>query len=80
MPCPGCRKMIDARDHLCPYCGIDTDAKLAFGRMVSPLIAVGLLLAVGYLLGLLPRALAFGLVAGTVTLGLVGFLRRRPRS
>ncbi len=45
MPCPGCGKMIDARDHLCPHCGIDTDAKLAPLRAALPIVAV--LLVVG---------------------------------
>jgi len=25
MPCPQCRRLIDARVHLCPHCGVDTD-------------------------------------------------------
>lgn len=42
MPCPGCREMIDARDKLCPHCGIDTDAKLAPFRLVFTIVAIGI--------------------------------------
>jgi hypothetical protein len=45
MPCPGCRRIIDATDRLCPHCGVDTDAKLAPLRTVLVLFVV--LLAVG---------------------------------
>lgn len=50
MPCPACGKMIDARDHLCPYCGVDTDAKLWPLRAALPLVAVVILLFIGILL------------------------------
>jgi hypothetical protein len=50
MPCPGCGKIIRAQDRLCPYCGIDSDAKLWPLRAAVPFIAVGLMIGVGYLI------------------------------
>lgn len=51
IPCPGCRRIIDARDHLCPQCGVDTDAKLAPIGMALPAMIVGILLGAGALAG-----------------------------
>jgi hypothetical protein len=50
MPCPGCRRIIDARERYCPYCGIDTDAKLWPLRAALPLGAVAILLVISVLL------------------------------
>lgn len=49
MPCPGCRRIIDAREHLCPYCGIDTDKKLANARVVFMWVALGLFFLAAFL-------------------------------
>lgn len=77
MPCPRCRKMIDATDKLCPYCGVDTDEALWAARAVFPFVAVGLVILIGALLGRIPRAWAFGLIAGTVATGIVFYLQRK---
>ncbi len=77
MPCPRCHKMIDATDKLCPYCGVDTDEALWAARAVFPFVAVGLVILVGALLGRIPRAWAFGLIAGTVVTGFVFYAQRK---
>ena len=77
MPCPGCRKMIDATDHLCPHCGIDTDAKLWPFRAALPFVAVALVVGIGALFKALPPSFAFGIVAGTAAVVVVAILRRR---
>lgn len=66
MPCPGCRRIIDARERFCPYCGIDTDAKLWPLRAALPLVAVALVLVVGWLLqaGYLVYAVLLGIEVG----------------
>lgn len=79
MPCPGCRRMIDARDRLCPYCGIDTDAKLAPLRALAPFVAIGLVVLVGALLGggRLPYVALGGLAIGAAAILLLSRLKRR---
>lgn len=44
MPCPQCRKLIDARVRLCPYCGVDTNKKLAGARLVFMFVSIALVL------------------------------------
>ena len=77
MPCPGCRKIIDARDHLCPHCGIDTDAKLAPFRAILPIVAVALLSGLWWAAGALPRAWTVGLGVGLAAGLAAAWLRRR---
>lgn len=50
MPCPGCHRLIDARQRYCPYCNIDTDKKLFPARVVFMFVALGLLFLAGYLI------------------------------
>ena len=65
MPCPGCRRIIDATDRRCPHCGVDTDAKLAPLRTI--LVLVVFLLVLG---GLAVRGVDARLLVG-IGLGLV---------
>jgi hypothetical protein len=76
MPCPGCHRIIDARERYCPYCGVDTDAKLWPLRAALPLVAVASLLVIGVLLraGLFFYAVLIGLALG---LAVAWWLRRR---
>ena len=69
--------MIDATDHLCPHCGVDTDAALWPARAVFPFVILLVLFLVGALLGRIPAAWAFGLVAGTLSLGVGVYLHRK---
>jgi len=77
MPCPKCHKVIDATDHLCPYCGVDTDAMLWPARAVFPFVVLGLMWVVGALVGRIPPAWAFGLIAGTIAAGIVVYIQRK---
>jgi hypothetical protein len=77
MPCPGCRRIIDASVRLCPHCGVDTDAKLA---PLRPLLMLVVLLVV--LLGLAIRGVDLRLLGGLalgLILALVIGLRRTRR-
>lgn len=53
MPCPGCGKMIDAHDTICPHCGADTDAML---RPWMDAAKLALMLGFVLLLGIIQRA------------------------
>ncbi len=77
MPCPGCRKIIDASAHLCPYCGVDTDAKLAPLRAALPFVLVGLLLVAGASTRMLTPGVAIALCVGFVAAMVLASRRKR---
>jgi hypothetical protein len=43
MPCPRCRRIIDARLRRCPHCGVDTDAILRTPMALAPLILIAVI-------------------------------------
>jgi hypothetical protein len=75
MPCPRCRQIVDARERLCPHCGIDTDAKLAPARIVLSFGAIGLLLIMATATHRLARSTVVALGVGLVIVA--GFRWRR---
>jgi hypothetical protein len=79
MPCPGCRAMIDARDKLCPRCGVDTDAKLAPASAVLFFVAFLAVVGVLWAVDVLPPGWALGIVGATVVVE-IGFWLKRRRS
>ena len=68
MPCPRCRRIVDARERRCPHCGADTDAILAPARAIVPVAVVGvmLVLVAVFRAGAFWVALLGGLLAGMV--------------
>lgn len=86
MPCPACRRMIDAWNVLCPYCGVDTDAVLGpmlvkYGPLVrmAPLVLLALFALAGHVLPPRPRYFVLGLLAGALVVRLVAVWLRRSR-
>jgi uncharacterized paraquat-inducible protein A len=68
MPCPKCRKIIDARQRFCPYCGIDTDAKLRPWAIALPaaLVVAAIILGIAARAGYLHYVLLAGLGLGMI--------------
>lgn len=75
MPCPRCRRIIDARLRHCPHCGVDTDAMLRTPRALVPFVLIGLLVLAGAVDRFRPVIMAA--LAGLVTALVVARLRRR---
>jgi LPXTG-motif cell wall-anchored protein len=70
--------MIDATDHLCPYCGADTDAILAPYRAALPIVVVALLALTGVFVARTAPTWALAVVGGAIVgLALGWYLRRR---
>ncbi len=83
MPCPRCRKLIDAGERYCPHCGADTDAMLGpwldAVRPWWPLLPI-VLVALAFSAGMWARTGEFPyyvLVGIVVGLAAVWWLRRR---